>query len=996
MRPALDPALPGRGAKLPVDGCAAAAASDGGAALICNQGLGALVPAPACDHVQPQCEHALRQMRDRIQALFDGVETGIFVIDPESHRIVDANPVALALVGAPIQKIRGAVCHKFVCPAETGRCPVTDLGQHVDNSERALLTVTGEKRAIIKTVRTVDLGGRSYLLESFLDISDRKRAEQRLAEQTAYLNTLVEVSPLGIVVLDEAGHTRLSNTALERLFLYSHEELLGASLDALLVPDDLAAESSRYRSACLGGQSVHFTTRRRRRDGVLLDVEIYAVPLIIPGRESEVLALYYDVTARRQIEGEMEERHRLATLSADIGVALTRAAGLKQGLQACAEVLIRHMHVVCARIWTTAKEGGDPELQAAAGSLARMGVDDARLRDAFGVRRVAATGEPQFINRSGDDPWLGDPDWAGREHLAAFAACPLKVGDQILGVAAVFARRPLTDAARQTFSSVAHSMAQFAERKRAEASLLESQHRFRTAFEDAPYGMCMVSVDGRFLHANGALCAMLGYSAEELFAGAWQRITHGDDMERSGQVAAEFVRGQVNTADLEKRYIRKNGEILWARVRISAAKDNVGRLCHFITQIEDITLRRRAEDRLRASEERYRELFENASDLVYTLDLDLRITSLNRLAEQTMGYSREEAMRMNLYELIDAIQCEFIRSQIARMVAGSAPSKFEADIRTRENRRVKLEVSPRLIYRDGTAVGIQAIARDITGRDLAEMELRQAQKLESVGRLASGIAHEINTPMQFVGDNIRFLQDAHQQIRSLLDSLRSFSERCGPDFGAEFRRLEKELDTGYLLREIPEALIQTQEGVERVVTIVRAMKEFAHPETKDHVRADLNKALLNTLAVARNELKYVADIETEFDDLPMVVCSVSDLNQVFLNLLINAAHAIADVFRETGERGKIRIHTEAQGSLVQIAIADNGGGIRENIRERIFDPFFTTKEVGRGTGQGLAISRAVVERHKGSLTFQSEVGRGTTFFVRLPIESPETSNGCGN
>jgi signal transduction histidine kinase len=273
---------------------------------------------------------------------------------------------------------------------------------------------------------------------------------------------------------------------------------------------------------------------------------------------------------------------------------------------------------------------------------------------------------------------------------------------------------------------------------------------------------------------------------------------------------------------------------------------------------------------------------------------------------------------------------------------------------------------------------------------VAEMELRQAQKLESVGRLASGIAHEINTPMQFVGDNVRFLQDSFQEIQGLLEGLRAFCRRSGPAFAAELERLEQQLDTGYLFGEIPQALAQTQEGVERVVTIVRAMKEFAHPENRDHVRADLNKALLNTLTVARNELKYVADVETDFSDLPMVVCSVSDLNQVFLNLFVNASHAIADVVGQSGQKGKIRIHTETQGGQVLITIADNGSGIPESIRERIFDPFFTTKEVGRGTGQGLAIARAVIERHCGSLTFESEVGRGTTFFIRLPIECIDT------
>ena len=182
------------------------------------------------------------------------------------------------------------------------------------------------------------------------------------------------------------------------------------------------------------------------------------------------------------------------------------------------------------------------------------------------------------------------------------------------------------------------------------------------------------------------------------------------------------------------------------------------------------------------------------------------------------------------------------------------------------------------------------------------------------------------------------------------------------------------------------------EGVDRVATIVRAMKEFAHPESKEMASADLNKALQSTITVARNEWKYVAEVDTDFADLPLVACNVGDLNQVFLNLLVNAAHAIADV-RKDGPKGRIVIRTEREQDRVHISIADNGSGIPESIRSRIYDPFFTTKEVGRGTGQGLAIARSVVvDRHKGSLTFDSEVGKGTTFHIRLPI-SPEDTSG---
>jgi signal transduction histidine kinase len=278
------------------------------------------------------------------------------------------------------------------------------------------------------------------------------------------------------------------------------------------------------------------------------------------------------------------------------------------------------------------------------------------------------------------------------------------------------------------------------------------------------------------------------------------------------------------------------------------------------------------------------------------------------------------------------------------------------------------------------------IAQDTTKRKKLEMDLRHAQKLEAVGGLAAGIAHEINTPVQFVGDNLRFLQDSFGTLTDLLEKYRAMGGAAGAN-GTEAANLaEDEDELEYLVDEIPKALSQSLDGVERVASIVKAMKEFAHPEQKQKVAANLNRALESTLVVARNELKYVADVETDFGDIPAVECYPGDLNQVFLNLLINAAHAIQDAVDGSGSRGTIRVKTSRQETWVTVSISDTGCGIPENIRDKLFDPFFTTKEVGRGTGQGLAISRSIiVDKHGGKLTFESQLGRGTTFTIQLPI-----------
>ena len=270
-----------------------------------------------------------------------------------------------------------------------------------------------------------------------------------------------------------------------------------------------------------------------------------------------------------------------------------------------------------------------------------------------------------------------------------------------------------------------------------------------------------------------------------------------------------------------------------------------------------------------------------------------------------------------------------------------------------------------------------------------QLELSLAQKLESVGRLAAGVAHEINTPVQFVSDSVNFLRDAAKDLATVIALYR---EVCRANFGAtseaatSVAAAEEEVDLDYLLENVPRALDRSIDGLGRIATIVRSMKEFAHPDQTEMNAVDLNRAIETTLTIARSEYKYVADVETDFAELPPVTCTIGEINQVVLNLIVNASHAIGDVVKD-GNKGLIKIVTRVEGERVVIAISDTGGGIPEAIRSKIFEPFFTTKEVGRGTGQGLAIARSVVhKKHGGELSFESKIGSGTTFFIRLPIE----------
>jgi signal transduction histidine kinase len=274
-------------------------------------------------------------------------------------------------------------------------------------------------------------------------------------------------------------------------------------------------------------------------------------------------------------------------------------------------------------------------------------------------------------------------------------------------------------------------------------------------------------------------------------------------------------------------------------------------------------------------------------------------------------------------------------------------------------------------------------------------QLEEQQRLESIGRLAAGIAHEINTPMQYIGDNTRFISDSLKDIFGVIEVVKNMAAKieggaCCDDVVDAVHKAMADADIDYISEQIPEAVAQSMEGIERVTKIVRAMKELAHPGSGEATPSDINHMLETVVTVSRNEWKYVADLVTDLQSaLPPVSCFIADLNQAVLNIIVNAAHSIAEKQVRTGDtaKGHITVTSLKVGGLVEIRISDSGEGIPKYIQHRIMEPFFTTKEVGRGTGQGLPIARsAIVDKHRGTLDFETEEGVGSTFIIRIPIE----------
>ena len=419
-------------------------------------------------------------------------------------------------------------------------------------------------------------------------------------------------------------------------------------------------------------------------------------------------------------------------------------------------------------------------------------------------------------------------------------------------------------------------------------------------------------------------------------------------------------------------------------------------------KLEDELQERKKIERLviRAKQE-WERTMDAMPDLIALLDINQRMIRVNKPMAAALGLTPAEAVGRKCFDCVHSKKCPPEHCPHLRMMTDGQPHTVEI-YEERLGGIFEVIVVPRYDFDNTTLIGSIHIARDVTARKEAEKEqkklqarLLHAQKLESVGQLAAGIAHEINTPSQYVGTNIDFLDEAFHDISKLVDHLQTLlhAEKDGSLSPQQFQDARQALDDAdweYLETETPKAIGQSRDGIKRVTSIVRAMKEFSHPGSKDKVAANLNTIIQTTITIATNEWKYVAEIKTDLDpDLPSVLCLVDEMGQVILNMLVNAAHAIGDKLGENpeGQKGVITLTTRQDEQWVELRISDTGAGIPEEIRQRVFDPFFTTKQVGKGTGQGLAIAHDVITgKHKGTITLESEVGVGTTFIIRLPLD----------
>lgn len=583
---------------------------------------------------------------------------------------------------------------------------------------------------------------------------------------------------------------------------------------------------------------------------------------------------------------------------------------------------------------------------------------------------------------------------------------------------------------RMTDGGVVGLRTDITEMKKREQELEELKRRYKLILDSAGEGIVGLDPMGEITFANRTAGSVLGHDPADMIGSSFQALVQpppvpGTSIEPSPVVRA--YRYGVPAQVRDEQFCRADGECLPvdylaapiieekevagavvvfrdASLRIQYERtvaDNQRELARQVAErtqelSSEVGVRARTEAALRESRERLKAITDSLFEGVLVVNRSGHVVFANPSALKLLGWTEEpEGLPIDyLFSLGEAGVISFDTSPWRHVTNGGGTIQSDdALFTTAKGEKLSVAYACSCLLIDGEPRGAIISFRDIQTLKQAQRDALQASRMASVGQLAAGIAHEINTPTQYIGDNLRFIRESFASVVDIIESAHHIADQAanaglsGP--AAEFAAAAEAAEIPYLLEEIPRAINQSLEGVGQVGRIVLSMKEFSHPGSNSKTMTDINRALESTLTVSRNTWKLVAEVETDFDPaLPSVPCFVGELNQVFLNLIVNAAQAIESAHK--GPLGRIAITTEHAGDEVVIRISDSGNGVPHSIREKIFDPFFTTKIVGKGTGQGLAICRdVVVGKHGGRLDVDGIEGEGAVFTIRLPIESRE-------
>lgn len=920
-------------------------------------------------------EEALRQSEERFRILFETMGEGAAIGDFE-EKFIFTNPALENIFGVESGGLIGRNLQEFLTP-ESAQTVKDQTGLRLKGErssyELEIVRDDGARRQLIVTANPTysDDDDPENIFAIFHDITVRKHAEAELIRSEMTYRDLVDRAGVAITIDDADGFLSFYNKRFAELFGYYMEELIDQPIRSVVHPDDIdrVMEYTKMRHE---GKSapLKYEFKGIRKDKSVVYLEIDVVELQDKGGKTTSRSYIWDITERKQIEEALQqakEQYRVVFEHAGDYVMLLDIdqddlPTIIDANEAALQIHGYSRDEIIGKPITFIDHDMTPEMM----------MERKNLIDNYGGGTIAV----RHVRKDGS-----------AFHAEAYIKM-VQIGNKNVLLAI---ERDITKL------------------KQAEEALHGSEAQLANAVKIAKLGPWEYDVLNDLFIFNDAFYAVFRTTAEEVGGYSMKsgdyakRFVHLEDAVVVGQEVAKAIETDDPnySVQMEHRIKHADGELGYISVRFFIVKDDKGRTVRTYGVNQDITERKRSEEALRESEERFRAIASTANDAIIMVDDKGNVTYWNPGAENIFGYNSEEIIGKNVLLTVspELHHKTYLRafSQFQRTLDGLSDSKtMEIEALHKNGRVFPIELSLSVFQMKGNRHMV-GIVRDVSERKQLEIQLRQSQKMEAVGTLAAGIAHEINTPTQFIGDNINFFKDAFGDINNLINK---FLELCAKakngqlidDLLIDIEKTIDQIDIDYLREEIPIAVQQSLDGIQRVTSIVRAMRDFAHPGPEEKTPLDINNAINSTITVARNEWKYVADLETDFDmTLPLVPCIPGEFNQIILNIIVNAGHALEALAGNNNEKkGKIKISTGKEDNFAVIRIADTGTGIPEAIRNRIFDPFFTTKEVGKGTGQGLAIAHSViVEKHNGKIDFETEEGKGTTFIIHLPLNEQQ-------
>ncbi len=883
--------------------------------------------------VRKTAELAVRESEQRLRTILDTEPECVKVLD-RVGRIIEINPAGAKILGFDDpSRLIGRTAEGIITPEYIDGFKAVIKSVIAGGSENFVYEVFGadEERRWLD-MHAVPLRSVSGEISSVLgvsrDITEKRKIEASLRRSQGLYSDLID-SIEGIVWEADAStyeFTFVSRQA-EAILGYKVEDWFRAGFWETLIHDEDRERAVRLcRAATAKGESHSFEYRMTAADGRTVWIRDIVTVVTEGGRPTLLRGLMVDVTEQRRKDAAMK-RQALIIEQANEAIFVWDLEGG-----------IVEWNKGCERLYGFTREE----------VIGRSSFDV--LRSRLPRKRV------QFINSL-----VQKGSWSG-EVTQTTKAGRMVYADSQFQLIELDGRRVVLQTDRDMTAS-----------RKAENALRQSEMRYRHLFETNPYPMWVYDLESmRFLAVNDAAIYRYGYSAEEFMSMTLLDIHPPEEVERAREKIRSVKLKIESTGSWQHK--KKDGSLMNVEIT-SHALEFEGKNARLVLA-HDVSDRLRAEEAVKRSEAKYRELFENANDLIYTHDLTGKFTSLNHAGERVTGYTEEEALSMNIADVVVPEFLDRAQAMIERKVEGSPPTIYETEIIAKDGRRVPLEINTRLIFDGGKPIGVQGIGRDISERRAAEAalraseeQLRQSQKLESIGILAGGMAHDFN---------------------NMLTAINGYSD--------------------LILRKLPpddpirNNVTEIRNAGERSAELTRQLLAFSRRQILQPRALDLNEVVEGTASLIQRLIGEDIKITRKLSaDLWNVLADPGQLSQVLMNLSINARDAMPRGGSLVIETSNISLdgdyagrHIDVRpGNYVMLAVSDTGSGMDEETRRRVFEPFFTTKPVGRGTGLGLSTVYGIVKQSGGNIWVYSEVGRGTTFKIYLPVADTTESTEIG-